>query len=174
MTFLKRVSSWIEAISSVTGRLAAILMAAIACIAFYEVVMRFLFRNPTGWTIEFVPWLMIWGGFIGGALALKEERHIRVDLLVRHLSLKAQRVLKVITGGIGLLFCSVLLVEGIKMVMQTKNLGTITPGIGIKVYIPQMCVPIGAGLLFIQFLRCLSEDIASLRSGDMKDEGNKS
>lgn len=175
MGVAKRVSDFIDRISTLTGIFSAFLMGAIAFIVSYEVLMRFVFRHPTGWTIEFVPFLILWGGFIGASLTLKEDRHIRVDLLIRHLSPKSQTIMHVITGVIGLVFCSVLFAEGVKMVIQTKDLGTQTPGtLEIPVFIPQLCIPIGAVLLFLQFLKRFGLDIDSLRSGKIGREEIKS
>ena len=128
MNFLSKVSWCIDGISKLTGIFSAIFMGAIAFIVTYEVAMRYVFKDPTGWTIEFVPFLILWGGFIGASITLKEDRHIRVDLLIRHLSPRGEKIMHIITGGIGLLFCVVLFVEGVKMAMQTKELGTITSG----------------------------------------------
>lgn len=171
MGLARKVSDFIDAISRLTGILSAFLMGAIAFIVSYEVVMRYVFRSPTGWTIEFVPFLILWGGFIGASLTLKEDRHIRVDLLMRHLSPKSRTIMHAITGGIGLIFCSVLFVEGVKMVMQTKELGTVTSGtFEIPIFIPQLCIPVGAVLLFLQFMKRLGLDIGSLRSGKIRSE----
>jgi len=171
MGWVRKISSSIDVISKLTGILSAFLMGAIAFVVSYEVLMRYVFRAPTGWTIEFVPFLILWGGFIGASLTLKEDRHIRVDLLIRHLSPKARSIMHVITGGIGLLFCSVLFVEGLKMSMQTKELGTVTSGtLVIPIFIPQLCIPVGAALLFLQFLKRFGQDIDSLRRGGIKNE----
>ena len=162
MGILRRISAGIDIISTLTGTLAMFFMGAITLIAFYEVVMRYVFENPTGWTIEFVPYLILWGTFIGGSLTLKEDRHIKVDLIVSRLPANTQLIMQVITGLVGLLFCTVLLVKGIEMVRQTKMMGTVTPGTHLPVYIPQLCIPIGAGLLIIQFLRRLGADIGAV------------
>jgi C4-dicarboxylate transporter, DctQ subunit len=172
---LRKVSQFIDAISTVTGIFSAFLMGAIAFVVSFEVVMRYVFRNPTGWTIEFVPFMILWAGFIGGAITLKENRHIRVDLLIRHLSPKSQTIMGVITGAIGLLFCSVLFIEGVKMVIQTKEMGTQASGtLEIPIFIPQLCIPVGALLLFLQFLKRLYLDIYSLKTGEIRSEGIKS
>lgn len=159
----RKISALIDIISGLTGKLAMLFMGAITFIAFYEVVMRYVFKNPTGWTIEFVPYLILWGTFIGGSLTLKEDRHIKVDLLVTHLPPKVQLVMQVITGVIAIVFCGVLFVKGIEMVSHTKTTGTITPGTQIPVYIPQLCIPIGAGLLVVQLIKRVGDNIACLR-----------
>ena len=172
MDLFKRISTGIDAISKLTGVFAAVLMGLIAFIASYEVLMRYVFRNPTGWTIEFVPFLILWGTFLGGALTLKEDKHIKVDLLIRHLPPKLQRTLQIITEGIGIVFCLFLLVKGIEMVSHTKSIGTFTPGtLRIPVYIPQLCIPIGAALLFLQFLKRFCEDIVSMGKRDINTDG---
>ncbi len=172
MGVIRKFSACIDGLSHLTGVAAAILMGLIAFIASYEVLMRYVFRNPTGWTIEFVPFLILWGTFLGGALTLKEDKHIKVDLLVRHLPPKLQRTLQIITEGIGVIFCLFLLVKGIEMVSHTRSIGTLTPGtLRIPVYIPQLCIPIGAALLFLQFLKRFCEDMVSVGKRDVNTDG---
>jgi len=176
MGIAKKASQFVGAISTATGIFSAVLMGMMAFIVVYEVVMRYIFRHPTGWTIEFVPFMILWGGFVGAALTLKQDRHIRVDLLIRYLSPKAQTIMHVVTGTIGIAFCSVLFVEGLKMVIQTKELGTRTSGtFELPIFIPQLCVPIGAALLFLQFLVLICHAVYSLATGkvdaEMKTEG---
>jgi C4-dicarboxylate transporter, DctQ subunit len=171
MGLAKKVSWLVDGISVLTGILSALLMGAIAFIVCFEVIMRFVFRNPTGWTIEFVPYLILWGGFIGGSITLKENRHIRVDLLIRILSPISQTIMEAITGAIGILFCSVLFWEGVKMVIQTKAMGTQSSGsLAIPIFIPQLCIPIGAALIWIQFVKRFCQDVYGLKSGEIRSE----
>src|SRR4030042_6740134 len=122
--------------------------------------------------------MILWGGCVCAALTLRQNRHIRVDLLIRYLSPKSQIIMSVVTGTIGIVFCSVLFVEGLKMVIQTKELGTRTSGtFELPIFIPQLCVPVGAALLLLQFLMLICHAIHSLASGkidaEMKTEGGQ-
>jgi C4-dicarboxylate transporter, DctQ subunit len=169
MGLARKISWLVDEISVLTGILSALLMGAIAFIVCFEVIMRFVFRNPTGWTIEFIPYLILWGGFIGGSITLKENRHIRVDLLIRTLSPKSQTIMEAITGAIGILFCSVLFWEGVKMVVQTREMGTQSSGtLAIPIFVPQLCIPIGAALILIQFVKRFCQDVCCLKGGNLE------
>jgi len=178
MSLAKKATQFVDMISTITGIFAAFLMGCMAFIVTYEVIMRYVFNSPTGWTIEFVPFMILWGGFVGAALTLKRDRHIRVDILIRYLSPKSQTIMSVFTTTIGIVFCSALFVEGINMVIQTKELGTRTSGtFELPIFIPQLCVPVGAALLVLQFLMLFCQAIYSLASGkinaEIKTEGGQ-
>jgi C4-dicarboxylate transporter DctQ subunit len=178
MGLAKKASQFVAVISTMTGIFSAFLMGIMAIIVSYEVIMRYVFNSPTGWTIEFVPFMILWGGFVGAALTLKQDRHIRVDLLIRYLSPKYQTIMSIVTTAMGVVFSSVLFVEGVKMVIQTKELGTRTSGtFELPIFIPQLCVPVGALLLLLQFLMLFCQAISSLASGkidaEIKTEGGQ-
>ena len=173
MYYLKKISQFLNAISRITGVVSAIIMGVIALIVTYEVIMRYVFRNPTGWTLDFVPYLILWGAFLGGAITLRENRHIKVDLLIRHLSPRKQKILEIFSGGIAIVFCIVLCVKGMEMVTQTKQLGSVdASSLNIPLFIPQLCIPIGAVLLVLEFLKRLVNDVVSLKDGKLDDEGS--
>ena len=55
---------------------------------FYEVVCRYFFRSPTIWAQETSIYLFMWTMLAGGAYTLQQGKHVRIDLLVEHLSIR--------------------------------------------------------------------------------------
>ncbi|MDP3768569.1 MAG: TRAP transporter small permease subunit, partial [Dehalococcoidia bacterium] len=48
----------------------------------YEVFMRYLFNQPTRWVIEFSEYMLLYMALLAGAWVLKQEGHVRVEMLV--------------------------------------------------------------------------------------------
>lgn len=61
---------------------ALILMVLMTSITMYQVIMRFIFKNPSSWSEELTIFLMIWVGFLGMVIGLKERKHTTMDFVV--------------------------------------------------------------------------------------------
>lgn len=172
MHHIKEILKFLDGMSKILRIVTAIIMGIIGFIVSYEVIMRYVFNNPTGWTLAFVPYLILWGTFLGGAVTLREERHIRVDLVTRHLSQRNEKYLYLFTESIAMVFCIVLFVKGIEMVAQTKQLGIVdASSLRIPLFVPQLCIPIGALLLLIEFIRRMVMRVVSLKDCKVSGKG---
>ncbi len=97
MRWLVRIAAVVEALSDRTGRAAAIAMPLMVVVMAWEVFARYFLNAPTIWVYDTALMLWAWMGFVGGALAMREDRHIRVDILVQHLSARRRAVLELLT-----------------------------------------------------------------------------
>jgi len=72
---------------------AALLLAVIFVAFMAQIVLRYVFNWPVGWTTELSLvawlWLVLWGA----AFVLKDDEEIRIDLLVDHAGPLARRVI---------------------------------------------------------------------------------
>ncbi len=75
---------------------AAALLAVIFVAFIVQIVMRYVFNWPVGWTTELSLvawlWLVLWGA----AFVLKDDEEIRIDLLVDRLGPTGRRVVTVV------------------------------------------------------------------------------
>ena len=60
------------------------------CAIFYNVIMRYLFRNPTAWSDELTMICLAYVTFVGGASAYKKNLHFGIDILVDRLPIKGK------------------------------------------------------------------------------------
>lgn len=63
--------------------LASALMALVACLGLYQVLMRFVFNQPSPWTEELIGRLLIWMVMLGVAAAFRQGALVSVDVLLR-------------------------------------------------------------------------------------------
>lgn len=85
---LKWVVLHIEEIIAVTA------IAVMLCVIFFNVIMRYLFRNPTAWADELSMICLAYVTFVGGASAYKRNLHFGIDILVDKLPLKWRTILR--------------------------------------------------------------------------------
>ena len=74
--------------------IAVVALAVMLCVIFYNVMMRYLFRNPTSWSDEVSMICLSYVTFVGGAAAYKRNLHFGIDILVDRLPLKAKTVVR--------------------------------------------------------------------------------
>lgn len=141
------------------GRLGCIMFLSVAVIITFEVIMRFIFRSPTMWVTEISSLLCIVGSFLLFAYTLQEKGHTRVDFITAMLPGKSVFFLELFTSVLGLLYCGVLTWYGVKMVQSSIIMEEVTQTLQIPLWIPQIFVPIGGGLMFVQLLKFLKNDL---------------
>ena len=121
------------------------LMAVMTMLVFVNVVTRYAFNFSIIWAEEVSQYLMIWIAYLGAGLALREGRHVAVEILQDRLPTALGRRLRMAVGGLVLSFLGVVTVLGFQFVVFVWNQET--PVLNISLGIPSLAIPIGA-LLF--------------------------
>ncbi len=147
---LKRFFSLWNRILNLFVFLAGILLWGQMIIVNVEVVSRYLGR-PTIWVSETSSILILWITFMVAAWILKRDGHVRMDLLIQHLSQESRAVLNFITSIIGVV---------VMLIISAVSLKTTIYWIGYKTPTPLMLprspiigiIFIGSLMFTIQFL----------------------
>lgn len=165
--FMVIYSKILDKATAMVGMFAGILLFIPALSVCYEVVMRGLFNAPTEWAIEISVYCVLVAGFLGLTVTYGAGKHISVDIFTNFCSAKTRTYLEVFTSFIGLLFSAIFVYEAWDMAMFSLLIERTSPStLRVPLWIPQMSLPIGGGLLFFQFLRTLINDILKVQSGD--------
>jgi TRAP-type C4-dicarboxylate transport system permease small subunit len=77
--------------------LLVIFLGIMVMLAFAQVMLRNLFGTGLLWGDTIVRHMVLWAGFIGGALASYEGRHISIDALTKYLSPRVKHATSAIT-----------------------------------------------------------------------------
>jgi C4-dicarboxylate transporter DctQ subunit len=92
---MRAVGAWLHRRAE---NFAAGLLAVMFCAFIVQIVFRYLFNFPIGWTSELTVitwlWLVLWGS----AFVLKEREEIRFDLVYGAAGRRTRRVMGIITG----------------------------------------------------------------------------
>jgi len=97
MPVLKRLVYGIDTVSKWTGRVVSYLVPLMMLILLYEVVLRYIFNEPTRWAHEltlymFGSYFMLLGGY-----ALYSRAHISMDLLYSRWTPRTKAIVDVFT-----------------------------------------------------------------------------
>ena len=157
--------SFFDRTIGVLALLGALVLVFTMLIVDYEVVARYLLNRPTAWMLEVVEYALLYLCFLGATWVLKEEGHIKMDLVLNRLNPRVQVWLNIITSFIGVIICLVITWYGVKVTWGLYQSGQYYAAfLKPPKYIIVGIVPVGCFLLFIQFLRRTYGYLKSLRA----------
>ncbi len=118
-----------------------------------DVIMRYFLNRPLMWVTETTECLLLYITFLGTAWLLREEGHVRVDILLSRLRPKIVNFLGIITSVMGSFIAFALTWYGASVTVDKFLRGVYTPSImEIPVALIIVIIPIGSFMLFIQFI----------------------
>jgi TRAP-type C4-dicarboxylate transport system permease small subunit len=132
------------------GQIVLVFMVVTIC---YDVVMRYLFLAPTHWSLEVNTFLIIFLALIPAADALAQDAHLRITFLADRLPPQARRAIHLVTCLLGAGFAAIMVWKGGLMSLQAFQYGErMSTSLGTPMVIPYLFIPVGFGLLGLQFL----------------------
>ncbi len=133
------------------------MMVVMTSLVFINVVARYVFNFSIIWAEEISQYLMIWIAYLGAGLALREGRHVALEIVHDRLSPILSRRLRMVLAGIVLAFLGTITVLGFQFSMFVWNQET--PVLNISLGIPTLAIPIGC-LLFVVHLLLMFRNYA--------------
>ena len=119
-----------------------------------EVILRYFFDRPQMWVTEVTECLLLYITFMGAAWLLREDGHVKVDVLLNRLKPRVLAVLGVIGSLIGLFVSLTLTIYGFSVTWDYFQRGMYTPtAMEIPVSAIIVIIPVGSLMLLIQFIR---------------------
>ncbi len=82
----------------------AALLLTMVILLFIQVFGRYALADPPGWTEELARMVFIYATFVGGALAVAHNAHLRIDTLVNALPPAIRPWLRFVTTSIAIIF----------------------------------------------------------------------
>jgi C4-dicarboxylate transporter DctQ subunit len=142
-----------------------VLLSTASLVLFANVIARYVFNWGFPWAEELVRYEIIWMVFLGGSIAARQGLHIGVDLLVRFAPVPLRKPINVLINLISLSFCVFIVYYGITLVIQTRMFGQVSPALQVPMWMVQVAIPLGAGLMSLRF----AQQIWRLVAGDKID-----
>src|SRR3954451_22987697 len=95
---MNKLIKWLDHIEE---GLAGVLFIGGVVVSLYGVFTRYVLNAPESWITEIFEFLLTWSIFIGFGLALKDNRHIQVEILFDMLPKSLKRIVATISNLIG-------------------------------------------------------------------------
>ncbi len=144
---------FVETLSKVFGLVAVLLLVAAVLVVNQMVFVRYVLGGSTIWQTEFVTFSIVAATFLGSPYVLLLKGHVRVDLIENVVGNDAKMALRLISDVLSLVFCGLLAWAGWIHFHEAwaENWTTDTVW-ALPLWIPLLPMPLGFGLLCLQFV----------------------
>ena len=152
---LETIYTWcINSGAALSGFLIAFIMLVMSA----HVLMRYFLLMPIKWAVEITEYLMVWITFLGVAWVLRENAHIRVDIISTRLKPRAQALLNAVTNSVIALVCLVLTILGIIVTYESIIRGAARVYLyTVPLWILIICIPLSCFFTCIQAIKMVRE-----------------
>lgn len=119
-----------------------------------EVIMRYLFKKPLMWTVEISEYLQLYATFIGAAWVLRQDGHVKLEIVTNILGARAKNALFYIANALGLAVTAVIMCfSGIVTYEQFILQTPVIKSLEIPKWIILAPIPTGCFFLSLEFIR---------------------
>jgi len=144
--------------------LAIIIFLFVILLTISQVVSRYFLKLPIAFSEEVSRFLFIWISFLGAAMVMKDDEHIRLDIITEKLSPFGQLILKNIIQGMILIFSVVVTGHGIKLLHVAAK--QVAPVSRISMGIVYAVIPLSFALMAIYSFCIMTLSIYSYKQGE--------
>ncbi len=159
----------IDGISDICFGLSFATLAFITLLVCADVFLRLFFDKSITWTTEISEALILYMTFLGTEKVLREDNHVKVDILTSRLSEKTRRILNIVSACMGLVVSLFFLIFGTITAWSFYRRGIYNPSATELPLAPVIAViPFGGLLLSNEFLRKI---ITNMKTPPQKSTG---
>ncbi len=133
--------------------LGAVLLSAMACLAFANVVTRYLFHYPLAFTEEIEVNSLVWLTMLGTSAAFRKGGHLRMLFIYDRFSPVLQKVLDQFISILAFGLFSVLGVLGYYQLLDERFLEITSESLNFPQWIYTICIPVGCVLILIRIVQ---------------------
>lgn len=158
-----RAISWLN---ERVGRFAAYLVLPVFVLLLVEVFMRYALASPTVWLGQSAQMLFGAYALLSGGYLLLHRGHANVDILSSMLSPRRQAMVDIFTSVLTFCFLGAFLYFGASMAIESvERMERSISAWKQPIWPLKLLIPISAGLLLLQAVAKLIEDIRIARHG---------
>lgn len=158
-----RFTGAIDALNGWVGHFVCYWSVIAVFVYYYEVVARYVFNSPTNWAHEAMFLMFGMQYLISGGFTLREDGHVRVDVIYRQLPKRVRAVIDILTSFFFFLFCGALLWTGWHFMMDSVDVWEVSfTEWAIQYWPVKSTMAIGAILILLQGFAKLTKDVLIL------------
>lgn len=117
-----------------------------------NVFLRYILGRPESILDEFSVYFVVWGAMMGFAVALRDDHHIKVDMLFRVFPTNIKRIVTLFADLVGLAFSGAMIFYGIKLILTYKLLNMGSTDSQTPLWIVSLILPISGIMLVIRYI----------------------
>jgi TRAP-type C4-dicarboxylate transport system permease small subunit len=130
--------------------LAGICVLIMTVLVFFQVVMRYVFNQPTSWSDEIAVYAMLWSVYLSVSWAVRERAHIRVMNFINLFPKIVAQALTVLSDLIWFVFGAFLTWQSVLLELSFWENSYESPSLGIDQKWPYLCLVFGFALMTLR------------------------
>lgn len=147
MKTIRKIKKWIAWASLAVS---AVMLASVAVTIVLNVIDRFIIKAGLMWAEQYARYVLIWSVFLSANVLIYRNDLMRVDFMDSFWPASFKKVREGIYSLIFVIMLTILVWQGWKQAVA--YIGVSLMGIPIDKFWVYLCVPVGAGLMMIQYL----------------------
>jgi len=155
MSSERPTSRFLQHLHRIENGLLAVLVLVLVGLAGTQIVLRVFFETGLAWADSFSRSLVLWTGMLGALAAVRDDKHIALDVLQRFLAPRAQQVARIATLGFAALLCAAMAWYGVALVAIDYAEGLQSGGgsvVGaLRACFAESILPVAFGLMALRF-----------------------
>lgn len=145
--------------------LCTLIMGYMVLAVCWQVITRFILKNPSTGSEEILRYLLVWTTMVGGAYAYGRRKHLSINMLAKKLSPRGQHILDIVVQLIVIAFCAVVMLMGdLRLVETTSN--QISSALHLPMPYVYASILVGGVLIVFYAIIFILEDIKALTGHD--------
>lgn len=161
---IRQYVKFIDRISDYVGYLAATLIFFMGAVLMFDAFTRNVINMPVHWAIELTQFTLAAYYFMGGAITLKNNDHVRMDLFYANLTERGRARLDLLTVGCLIFYLSIMLLGAISSLQYAIETGERRFSIWNPSVIPIKTLMVAClVLMLMQAVSLVFKHIATLR-----------
>ena len=154
MKFLARLGRLFDYINNIMVVVSAILLLGLTFIVGADITLRYLFNKPLGWVKEVSEYTLVGLGFLVAAWILKDDGHVKMDLVLNKVRPRIQTMMNIITSGISTIIVFIIAWFSLRVIIEFYRTKLVAPTVlEPPKWILLVPILVGSFLLGIQFIR---------------------
>ena len=154
MKFLARLGRLFDYLNSAMVVISAIMLIGLTFIVGADITLRYLFNKPLGWVKEVSEYTLVGLGFLVAAWILKDDAHVKMDLVLNKVGSRTQTMMNIITSGISTIVVLITTWFTLRVIVDFYRTKLVAPTVlEPPKWILLTPIFVGCFLLAIQFIR---------------------
>ena len=119
---------------------------------FFQIIMRYVFKNSLAWSEELARYVFLWLIWVGASFAVKEERHLRIEAFANIFTGNRRKIFELVVLIIWFGFSLVLAYLGYNLTSRIMTSGQVSPAMRMPMYYAYASVPVGSLLMTVRLV----------------------
>ena len=154
MGILDRIGKIFDSINTLMVIVCAVLVVGLTFIVGADITLRYLFNKPLGWVKEVSEYTLVGLGFLAAAWILKDDAHVKMDLILTKVSPRTQTMMNLITSVISTIVVAIITWFSVRVTIDFYQTKIVTPSVlEPPKWILMTPIIVGSFLLIVQFIR---------------------